>query len=242
MRLVYSVLFSLIAFTANAQKTLLVPGSPLIQQKLIMSDVSDMNWYMMQGATKILLGNVTTEVQRNNSLLYVITKVKMKQFGAPWVDSTVAEAGTLKPVYHSSFNSQRTMYLSFARGITGRYQDFINKTDTTIQEEVKSPFFDSNLYPALIRWLPLKDGYTQDIAIYNYDPKSKSGVMKASITAVKKANYESLKAGKRLVWVVTVQDEISDGATSTYFIDQLNRKVWKQEIDMPGRKMLMEAE
>jgi hypothetical protein len=43
------------------------------------------------------------------------------------------------------------------------------------------------------------------------------------------------------VWKVEATDDISNNAAvSTYYIDRSTRKILKQEIEIGGRKMLME--
>lgn len=47
--------------------------------------------------------------------------------------------------------------------------------------------------------------------------------------------------GIKNVWIVTVADEIGNGKNDfmTYYIDKKDRKLWKQEINAAGRKMIM---
>jgi hypothetical protein len=94
----------------------------------------------------------------------------------------------------------------------------------------------------LITWIPLKEGYKQDISIYDYNPSGKIGVIKASVKNVVSGIYKSNKTGNRNVWVVTVTDEIGNGKDDfmIYYIDKTNRKLWKQEINAGGRKMIMQ--
>ena len=102
------------------------------------------------------------------------------------------------------------MVLNFGNIVTGFYLDKIKKTNTGISDTTKIDYFDSNLYPSLIGWLPLKDGYTQDISIYDYNPAAKIGVIKAAVKEVKSGTYTSAKSGVRDVWMVTVTDEINE--------------------------------
>lgn len=53
--------------------------------------------------------------------------------------------------------------------------------------------------------------------------------------------YQTEKNGIRNVWVVWVSNEIvqNKNSSSTYFIDKENRNLWKQEIEVNGRKMMM---
>ena len=74
-------------------------------------------------------------------------------------------------VYHSSVNGQRTMSLSFKNNrIDGYYKNHRDGTLIDIHDQVNGPYFDSNIYPDLIRFLPLKTGYRATIPIYDFTP------------------------------------------------------------------------
>ncbi len=101
-------------------------------------------------------------------------------------------------------------------------------------------YFDSNIYPSLITWLPLAEGYRQDISMYDFNPNGKTGLLKAMIKEVKKGIFVSAKTGSHDVWIVSVSDEIA-ASVSTYFIDIADRRLWKQEVNAGGRKMILES-
>jgi hypothetical protein len=228
------------ALFANAQKTL-VPAKNIIEKKWIKNQSYQMIWYGIRDTAKMEIGKVNTSISSDKNTITIVTQVSMKQMKTPWVDSTVADKSTLKPILHSSYNGQRDMVLNFGKIVTGFYNNKIKKKQTEIKDTTNEAYFDSNLYPTLITWLPLKEGYKQDISIYDYNPDAKIGVLKAFVKEVKKGAYESKNSGTRNVWIVTVADEIGNGenGVSTYYIDVLDRKVWKQQIDAGGRKMEM---
>jgi hypothetical protein len=201
-----------------------------------------MTWYALRDTVKFEIGTVSTQIITGQKNLSLITRVNMKNMKTAWIDSTIADIKTLQPIYHASYNGQRDMALHFGKIVTGYYNDKMQKKNTLISDTTTKDYFDSNIYPTLISWLPLKDGYTQDISIYDYNPSAKIGVIKASVKDVKSGTYNSIKSGVRNVWVVTVSDEISNdaNAVSTYFIDKADRRLWKQEINAGGRKMLMQ--
>ncbi len=165
----------------------------------------------------------------------------MKNSKTPWIDTTIANISTLTPIRHASYNMQRDMVLNFGKIVTGYYKDKMKKSKTIVNDTTNSDYFDSNLYPVLIGWLPLDNNYKQDISIYDYNPSAKIGVIKASVKNVSSSTYQTHKNGIRNVWVVTVSDEIGNGenGVSTYYFDKADRKLWKQEIDANGRKMMM---
>lgn len=110
-----------------------------------------------------------------------------------------------------------------------------------MNDKPKNGYFDSNLYPFLVCWLPLENDYKQNISIYDFNPSRGNGIIKASIKNVSSGSYQTEKNGIRNVWVVWVSNEIvqNKNSSSTYFIDKENRNLWKQEIEVNGRKMMM---
>ena len=238
-----SIILSVLTFAtliSNAQN-LLIPSKKSFDKKWVNNVNYQMTWYMLKDTAKFEIGKVATQISRGKTNLTVVTQVNMKNMKSPWVDSTVADLKTLKPIRHSSYNMQRDMVLNFGKIVTGFYNDKIKKNKTIVKDTTKSDYFDSNLYPVLIGWLPLANNYKQDILIYDYNPSAKIGVIKASVKNVSSSTYQTDKNGIRNVWVVTVTDDIGNGENglSTYYFDKVDRKLWKQEIDANGRKMMM---
>ncbi|NHN24767.1 hypothetical protein FIA58_003675 [Flavobacterium jejuense] len=207
---------------------------------LIKSETSKMTWFMIKDSLKIPIGTLETQIQKEKEKIYIITTVVMKQSPTKWIDSTIVEVQHFKPIYHSSFNQQREMVLQFGKKTTGYYLDKQAGSKTQISEKTNSSFFDSNFYPQLIRSLPLKEGYSNTISIFDYNPKAKVGVIKATIRKTEETTY-TFNGKKRQVWKVETTDDISNNVTiSTYYIDQSTREILKQEIDFGSRKMVME--
>lgn len=237
--LIFTIL-TLVSFVCNAQN-LLIPSKKAFDKKWIKNSNYQMIWYVIKDTSKFEIGKITTQIMKDKKNLTVITQVSMKNVKTSWVDSTVAKIKTLKPIRHSSYNMQRDMALDFGEIITGFYNEKTKKSKSIISDTTKLNYFDSNLYPLLIGWLPLDNGYKKEISIYDYNPSAKMGVIKASVKHVSSNTYQTEKSGTRNVWVVTVSDEIGNGenGVSTYYFDKIDRKLWKQEIDANGRKMMM---
>lgn len=233
-------LILLIIGSANffSAQTLLLPSNIKIDSKYIQEELSEVSWTMENAGSKIEIGKVTTEYKKlNKKDLLIRTTVKMKQSPEAWVDSTIIKISNFQPVYHSSFNSMRNMSLTFNKNkVTGYYLDKKTQKKDMIDETITSAYFDSNSYPALIRFLPLKENYISEISIFDYNPTAKKGIIKAYIEKVEEGEYN----GKQ-VWIVKTTDDIQDRKTeSIYYIDTITRKVLKQEINAGGRKMIME--
>jgi hypothetical protein len=219
-------------------QNLLSPTNVKLDSKYIHDESSEVSWIMENAGSKFEIGKVTTDFKKlNKTDLLIKTTVKMKQSPEAWVDSTIVKISDFQPVYHSSFNSMRNMSIRFnKKKATGYYLDKKTQKKDIIDEATNSPYFDSNAYPALIRFLPLKENYTTEISIFDYNPTAKKGVIKAYIEKVEKSDYNGKK-----VWIVKTTDDIQDRKTeSMYYIDTDSRKVLKQEINAGGRKMIME--
>lgn len=222
----------------SAQKKTQTPADNEAKSSLIRNEEYSMGWYALKDTLKMEIGKVTTKITKDNTRLIITSTIKMKN-NPDWVDETVVEFPGLKSVKHTSVNSRREMLLDFGKEnlVTGYYLDKAKGKKTEINEKVSAEFFDSNFYPQLIRWLPLKDGYTTEISIFDYNPDAAIGSMKAYITGTQKGTYKN-----KTVWVViSVTDDISKNqSVSTYYIDSKTREVMKQEITAGPRKMLME--
>jgi hypothetical protein len=239
-KILFFSILNITSFTSNAQNVL-TPSKKSFDKKWVKNTNYQMIWYALRDTAKFEIGKVTTQILTDKINLTVITQVSMKNMKTAWVDSTIANIKNLKPIRHASYNMQRDMVLNFGKIVTGFYNDKMKKSNTIINDTTNSQYFDSNLYPVIIGWLPLYEGYKQDISIYDYNPSAKIGVLKASIKNVKSGVYQSEKSGSRNVWIVTVTDEIGNGenGVSTYYFDKLDRKLWKQEVDVNGRKMMI---
>ena len=241
MKSIITILLAIITISINAQ-TSLTPGKGSFEKKWIKSQSYQMTWFAMRDTAKFEIGQVVTQIVKDKKNITIITRVNMKNAKAPWVDSTIADISTLKPVHHASYNMQRDMVLNFGKIVTGFYNDKLKQQNTVVSDTTSTEYFDSNLYPLLITWLPLKEGYKQDISIYDYNPGAKVGVIKATVKNVESGTYESMGSGTKDVWAVTVSDEIGKGNDDfmIYYIGKTDRKLWKQEINISGRKMLMQ--
>lgn len=241
MRPVLLISFLIITIVSEAQ-TPLTPGKGSFEKKWVKNTSYTMTWYAIKDTTKLEIGNVSTQIATDNNTITVVTRVNLKNMKEPWVDSTIADNTTLKPIRHASYNGQRDMVLNFGGVVSGFYNDKIKNTYTVISDTTLAGYFDSNLYPVLIGWLPLREGYSREISIYNYNPGSKTGIIKATVNEVKSGIYESLRSGSRNVWVIKVTDEIGNSANtiSTYYFDRKDRKLWKQEISIGDRKMILQ--
>lgn len=229
----------LISSTHLFSQQLLTPQNAGINSKLIKDETSEAIWYADNAGSKIEIGSIITELKKvNKTDLLIRTTVKLKQApDAKWTDSTLVKTSDFTPVYHSSYNMMRDMVLKSGKEkVSGYYLD----KKTSKKDLIDLPatqYFDSSSYAMLIRFLPLKENYTTEISIFDYNPKSeKKGMMKAYILDTQKTEYNG-----KPVWAVKTNDDISNRtSTVTYYIDPETRKIVKQDMDMAGRKMFLE--
>ncbi len=90
-------------------------------------------------------------------------------------------------------------------------------------------------YHNMIRWLPLKEGYIKDFLVYDYDPNYNTSFAKIQILEVKSEKFQTENSGLRPVFIVTV---LYKKSKSIHFIDQINRRIWKQELN-DGKLILL---
>jgi hypothetical protein len=153
------------------------------------------------------MGTVKTEILIKQEQLYIISRVKLKNVNAEWNDTTIADVNSFAPIYHSSYNMQRDMVLRFGNIVKGYYYDKRLSSYSEITDTTVSDYFDSNIYPYLVRLLPLQDGYSTTLPIYDYNPGGKRGVLNAFVKKVESGTLIIDNKTKN-VWVVTVTDEL----------------------------------
>ena len=164
---VFSVLISLSSF---AQDATITPLNNSFDSELIKNESYEMTWFMEVDTSKIEIGKIKTEIKKVKNNVLIVTIVEMNQVETKWIDTTLAHINNLKPIYHSSYNRQRDMVLHFDKTVKGYYFDKNANIKSKISETTTDDYFDSNIYPQLIRWLPLNNEYHKTISIFDYNP------------------------------------------------------------------------
>ena len=230
-----------ICLSATAQQKL-TPAQNTIEKKWIQDETYSIKWLAMRDTTSIEIGTIKTIIQADKKArrLYITQQIQMKQQQPKgWVDSTIVSLDNFAPVYHSSYNAQRDMVLRFdGNKVTGYYM-LTGKTADIVNDALTVATFDSNVYPHLLRWLPLQNGYSATLPIYDYN-QEKHGVVNAVVKNTEAINYTLPNGTVAKAWKLTVQDEIgAPGATVYYYIDQQSRQLLNMDLDMGTRKMKM---
>lgn len=212
-----------------------------IETKWIKNEDINMVLFSSKDTVKTEIGRVKISINVENGTVIQTMTMENKMFKTDFIDITAYNINNLKPIYHSSNNDQRLITIVYGDTINAVYRSTKDKIFKTYQnkiEKVKN-YFDSSVYQTILRWLSLKEGYTQEFTIFNYDPNSESGLMTFKITAVTTEKIVTKKSGIREVWKVTEQYGNTKLITSHY-IDKENRKLWRQDIN--GGKIIMEIE
>lgn len=237
-RLNFSLLAFFIMFISFGQQNI-NPKNISINLDLIKDETYTMKWYMIQDTLKHEIGTIDTKIQRNGENIIIITDVNLPQSTKPWVDSTVVKMKNFSPIYHSSYNQNRDMAINYGMKVTGYHVDHKSGDKIELNESPTISFFDSSAYSQVIRFLPLAEGYTCTLDIFDFNPNAKTGTMAVHVKDVSSAQFTT-KTGEREVWKVYVTDDISDNqANIYYYIEKSTGILLQQEVDITGRKMVM---
>jgi len=230
MKKLFTLTLIFVTAIIAAQQPLMVPGNPALETKYIKNDTYQMKWYMMKDKEKHEVARINTQIRPGKTTLSIISSVDVNNAKTKWIDSTITTLKDLSPIRHYSDNLERGVHLKFSKtAVTGKYNDKFKKQETTINDAVQSTYFDSNFLSYLIRLLPLKEGYAENIVTYDYSP-AKHGLLTVQIKDVKSGTYKN-KSGNHAVWIVTSLESVKGQVTQTsYFIDKEDRRIWKQEI------------
>lgn len=201
-----------------------------------------MKWFIQKDSLKKPLGTIITKLDKTEEHLIISQQVVLNSTIQPWIDSTIADVNTLIPIYHSSYNSKRDMVLNYKLPyITGHYFDKVKKNEFSIHDTCDGQFYDSNIVPFLLCWLPLKEGYKTKIPVYNFGAPSIHGLKQIYVTNTKEAVYQLPRGEKEVVFIIDVFDE-ENFTTTTYYIGKFNRAIYEIEIKTDNGLMKMQLD
>lgn len=224
----YTLLLNTITACSFSQN-LLTPGGNIFNKKFIASSKYEMACFAFSGQKMVEVSSFTVEVRTNTKTTAVYTTLTMLSNNEQYIDTSIADANTFKPVYRSSNNPNRILSLKYDREITGYYFDKQTKKKNQVREPVNHAFFDSYIYPYLLGSLPLTAGYRANLTVYDYKPENTNNIKATRIEEVKSNMFKSEITGEHKVWQVTVFEEASNEKYE-YYIDKDTRKLWKIEI------------
>lgn len=224
----YYILFLFCSLSVHSQ-IVLKPGENTFDKQFLKNSNYEMACFVVRDGKEMEVSSFSVRVHKTPELLSVFTSLKMYSTGEQWLDTSIADANTLEPVYRSSFNPDRELRLKFDREITGYFVNKKAKERILINEKVKEPFFDGYIYPYLLLALPLTSGYKGNMPVYDFKQGNNSHFKTTRIEEVKSSMYKSEMTGEHQVWQVTVFEEAT-GEKYHYFIDKKDRRLWKISI------------
>ncbi|HCL05672.1 MAG TPA: hypothetical protein DHW64_06785, partial [Chitinophagaceae bacterium] len=218
---------------------MLAPGENTFDKRFIKNAKYEMACFAVSGKQLVPVSSFTVQVNANAKTIGIYTNLTMLSTNEQWIDSSIADANNLRPLYRSSVNPNRALELKYGKTIAGYYLDKKTNKKQAINETAKDLFFDSYIYPYLLGALPLQSGYKSSMKVYDYKPANSSHIKNTRIEEVKTNRYKSDITGEHAVWQVSVWEEAT-GEKYEYYIDKDSRRLWKIEIlAANGQRFLM---
>jgi len=221
----------------KAQKAL-TPGNIPFDTKLIKNGKYEMACYIMDGERQVQNSTFVYDVNLDKETFSIFTVLTATGTNDQWIDTSIADKATFKPIYRSSYSKNREMQLHYGKEVTGYHYDKKSRKKKVIKEPVNEAFLDSYLYPYVIGLLPLTSGYSASLPVYDYKPENTSNVKSTRIEEVKNNIYVSSLTGTHKVWQMSIYEPATDEKYE-YYIDQETRRIWKVEVFAQGQHVLM---
>lgn len=238
MKTVFSFMLVCLYFIPATAQQLLLPGAPVFEKKWIRSGLTEMGYYAWSEGKWAEICSFTYDIRTTDKTLTVYTRLKFLYSSEQWIDTSVSEAGSFKPLYRSSYSKDREYAIRYGQEVTGYYFDKKNMKKEGVKEKPATAFFDSYTYPYLLGSLPLSTGYKNDLPIYEYRHGQSGNVKLARITEVKNNVYVSKLTGEHKVWKVSVLEEGTNDQYE-YYIDKDDRRIWKIEVRSGTQQLLL---
>jgi hypothetical protein len=207
----------------------ILPGDKSIDESIIKPGLTTMGYFLDNNGQIIDVGTYEIEISTDYKKITVNSILYFKNSEKQWKDVCVVDADNYKPVSYSSDRDDRSFNISFANSVRGEFLNKKSKEKKAINESPKGKYFDINIYPHILRALPLGLGYKAIIPVYDYEAEDKGKVYNVSINQVKSDVYSSALTGKHNVWRVSVFEE-STGHKFDYLIDKESRRLWQIHI------------
>ena len=171
------------------------------------------------------VGTLTDEVTRSSAggtpVLIRVQQISTTGRGI-MTDTSVANAATLVPRWHSSHGPNRTLRLEFTPGRVRGSEQPVNAEPAAIDHVVGQRIFDGNMLDVLVASLPLSATYKGRIPVYVYEAGGETPVDVAVVSS------ETLGADP--VWVVGV---MLGGRIAMYYVTKETPRV-AQIVSQPA--------
>jgi hypothetical protein len=213
-------------------------SSPIFEKKWIKNNKSEMSYLVKVDGRMVEIGSFAIDIKAASNNLSVYTALQFLNSKERWTDTSISDGSSFKPVYRSSFSSDKEYVLNFSNKVTGYYIVKKANKKLLVNEQPKDFFIDSYSYPYLLGLLPLASGYRTDLQVYDYKPGNSSSIKKARIEEVRNNVYTSSLTGEHKVWQVSVFEEATNDYYQ-YYIDKETRRIWKIEVRSNGQEIAL---
>lgn len=204
----------------------ILPGDKSIDKTFIKPGLTTMSYFIDNAGQPTEIGTYEIEIIKENKQITVNSTLYFKNSEKQWQDICVVDEDNFKPISYSSDRDERKYTINFSNSITGNLTSKTSKETTTIKESPKEKYFDINIYPHILKALPLTLGYKALIPVYDYEASYKGKIYNVVIKQVASTMYSSALTGKHDAWRVSVFEE-SSGHNFDYIIDKKSRRLWQ---------------
>jgi hypothetical protein len=214
-------------FSNQQDTTIVIPDGRFVKGKKLQPYHMNLTSYSITNGQEVKTGSVddTYQIIKINNKKYGLRIAKIILPGREILDSGLVDLSTLKPVYHHSHQTTKTLLLQFdekeVRGTVSTGQQ-----TETVNMKFQHPIFDSYYETLIAQSIELKDGFLFKYPDYIYE----EGGLVWQSGKVERTNDSVL--GKD-IWTVSYIDSKS-GRKTTYWLDK-NRKLKKVEYRFGDR-------
>lgn len=155
-------------------------------------------------------------------------------------DTSIVDAATFAPIYHSSINSDHKYALHYSKSaVTGYYLDNKTQKNTPVKDLISEPLIDGSSLDYVFTKLPLSASFKKNLNVYNYTPNSSSSISKVIIGDVESDVYASIHSGNRNVWKVNLVAITPSGEQRKYiyYLDKDTRRLWHYDVEIGGKRI-----
>lgn len=233
----FALSFLSLANLVSAQTTI-YPSADSVKKEYIQDESFTMKLYAWKDSVKIALGSMeaTIEVNKETQQLIYIQKIRLGNFTNDWIDSTVMSLKDLSPIYYSSRKQKfEELVLHFKNNTVKGLWNVVNKT-FEIADSAKTAFFDYHFLPVLLCWLPLVEGQTYEIPVYEFIA-GKNGMTKISVTKI-----QTVDMNDKTLMEVTIKENSKNNYHSVFYIDPVEHRVIQVDSRKGDKKTQMVRE
>lgn len=202
------------ARTQTAADSLLRPGSAEVDGRVIPEGIESLGMYVEPGSRRMDASiTLRTRVATVGGTPAIVrTETFWQGDEVVQVDSFVLHRETLAPLFRWSAGPHGVVEVDFAAGTATRVRLTEGGPDTT-EVPLPRPVFLAGTSDMLLGALPLREGYSARLAVYNVD----EGVTSISVDVVGEATVALPGGGSVAAWEVSVREP---GPPVTYWVDR----------------------